>query len=55
MTLKEVQDRLKPMNLVAVAEATGVNYYAVVRLANGSTKPQYETVCKIIKWLEEQK
>lgn len=52
MTLLEVRERLKDSNLMAVSKAAGVHYNALYRLMNHSTKPQYETVEKLIKYLE---
>jgi predicted transcriptional regulator len=37
-----------------VAEATGVNYHTITRLANGSAEPGYETVRLIVLYLQER-
>jgi DNA-binding phage protein len=52
MTLNEVRERLKDSNLMAVSKAAGVHYNALYRLMNESTNPQYETVQKLISYLE---
>jgi DNA-binding phage protein len=52
MTLSDVRERLKDSNLMAVSKAAGVHYNALYRLMNESTNPQYETVQKLISYLE---
>lgn len=52
MTLDEVREKLKPMNVSFVSRQTGVHKNAIYRLMNGTTEPKYETVQKIINWLE---
>lgn len=54
MTLDQVKAQLKDMNLKAVADASGVHYNAVYRLVNGGTNPSYETVQKIVSYLENR-
>lgn len=51
MTLEEIKDRLKHSNLKAVASASGVHYNALYRLMNGGTNPSYETVRKLIDYI----
>lgn len=53
MTINEIRARLKPMNLKAVARESGVHYNAIYRLMNGGTSPAYETVQKIVTYLEK--
>lgn len=52
MTLNQVRAKLRPMNLAVVAKETGVHYNSVYRIVNGSINPKYETVQKIVMWLE---
>lgn len=54
LSLEEIRDALKPMNLRVVSRESGVSYNAVVRLAGGSTNPAYDTVQKIVAFLEKQ-
>lgn len=53
-TLEEIRAILRLMNLKKVSEGTGLHYNAVLRIAKGETSPSYETVQRIIKYLEEQ-
>ena len=55
MTLYEIKAKLHPMNLKTVASESGVHYNAIYRLMKGSTEPKYETVQKLVKWLEKNK
>ena len=52
MELDEIRTLLDDMNLRAIAEATGVSYNKLTRLANGSAAPRYDTVIRVIKYLE---
>lgn len=52
LTLDEIKDRLKDMNLMRVASKAGIHYNALYRLANGGTNPSYETVQKLIAYLD---
>ena len=52
MTLDEVREKLKPMNVSFVSRQTGVHKNAIYRLMKGTTEPKYETVQKIINWLD---
>ena len=54
MTLGQIRDALSDLNLTKVAEATGVNYHTITRLANGSAEPGYETVRLIVIYLQER-
>jgi len=54
MTLGQIRDALYDLNLAKVAEATGVNYHTITRLANGSAVPGYETVRLIVLYLQER-
>jgi len=53
MTLEQLKMKLKPMNLSIVAKESGVHYNSVCRIVNGSISPKYETVQKLVKWLED--
>lgn len=53
LTLDQIRDRLKDMNLMAVSKGAGVHYNAIYRLANGGTKPSYEVVQKIVAYLQK--
>lgn len=52
ITLDEIKRQLKDMNLRAVSRGAGVHYNALYRLVNGETNPSYETVHKIVSYLE---
>ena len=54
MTLGQIRDALSDLNLTKAAEATGVNYHTITRLANGSAEPGYETVRLIVLYLQER-
>ena len=54
MTLGQIREALADLNLTRVAEATGVNYHTVARLANGSAEPGYETVRLIVLYLQQR-
>jgi len=54
MTLKQLQQRLKPLNLKYVARATGISYSTIYNLANGGQRVSFPVVQQLIEWLEEQ-
>ena len=54
MTLQQIREALNDLNLTRVAEATGVNYHTIVRLANGNAEPAYETVRLIVLYLQQR-
>ena len=54
MTLKQLQDRLKPLNLKYVARATGISYSTVYSLANGGQRVSFPVVQLLIDWIEAQ-
>ena len=54
LTLPQIREALADRNLTKVSEATGVNYHTIVRLANGSAEPSYETVRLIVLYLQQQ-
>lgn len=53
MTLEEVKERLKPMNLQYVARETGIHGNVLYRICKGQRNPSYATVKKISDWLED--
>lgn len=53
-TLDEIRSILAIMNLRKVAEGSKVHYNAIQRIAKGDTNPSYDTVQKIVKYLENQ-
>lgn len=54
MELKQIVHKLQTRNLAQIARDTGVSHIAIHNIKTGkTTKPQYETVRKIVKWLEE--
>lgn len=50
--LDKIREILKPMNLKAVSEASGVPYNTVYRLAKTDADPSYSTVKAISDYLE---
>ncbi|MCA2929450.1 MAG: helix-turn-helix transcriptional regulator [Microcystis sp. M018S1] len=52
MTLEQIKTMLADRNIRAVSKAAGVHPNAVYRLMNGSTNPRYDTVQKLIAYLQ---
>lgn len=52
--LSEIRAILQILDLRKVADGTGLHYNTLHRIANDQTNPSYETVQKIIKYLEDQ-
>lgn len=52
MTLDEVRKQLKDRNLLAVAKEVKLHPNCVYRLAKGKTNPRYETVQKLVNYLQ---
>lgn len=52
LTLNEIREQLKDRNLMMVANKAGVHYNALYRLMKGGNKPSYETVRKVVSYLE---
>ena len=50
--IEELRQRLAPYNLTRVAEQSGVDKHTLYRLMNERSRPTYETVRKLIKWME---
>lgn len=55
LTIEEIKEMLKPMNLKAVSEASGVPYNTVYRLAKTNADPSYSTVKALSDYLESWK
>lgn len=54
LTLLQIREALADRNLSKISDATGVNYHTILRLANGSAEPSYETVRLIVLYLQQQ-
>lgn len=53
MTLEEIKKKLETRNCLEVSKKSGVSYYLIRQIANGSTKnPSYGDVVKLINFLE---
>lgn len=52
MTLEQIRENLKDRNLSAVADATGIHRNAIYRLMSGRANPSYETVRRLVEYLE---
>lgn len=52
MTLDEIRRQLEDRNIQAVARATGIHPNAIYRIMRGKSRPLYETVEKLRKYLE---
>ena len=55
LTIEEIKEMLKPMNLKAVSEAAGVPYNTVYRLAKTNADPNYSTVKALSDYLQSWK
>src|SRR5690554_1728787 len=51
-TLPEIREMLKDQNLRRIAERADVHYNTVYRIANGGTSPTYESVRKVVEYME---
>lgn len=55
LTVKQIHNRLKHMNIKAVSQESGVNYNTVRFIAIGKVKnPHYDTVEALSKFFEER-
>lgn len=52
MTLDDIRKQLEDRNIQAVARGAGIHPNAIYRLISGKTRPMYETVEKLRKYLE---
>jgi len=50
--INELKTMLKAMNLMHVSKGSGVNYGRVWRMVHTDTQPSYDTVQKIVKYIE---
>jgi DNA-binding phage protein len=50
--LDDLREKLKDRNLKMVAEGAGVHYNALYRLMNERARPSYETVKRLVQYLE---
>lgn len=55
MTLEQVQQRLKPMNLRVVSSETGLKYGLLWKTVNHKMRVQYDVVKKLSDYLESQR
>lgn len=51
MTLDQIKTMLADRNIRAVSKAAGVHPNAVYRFMNGTTNPKYDTVQRLIAYL----
>lgn len=55
LTMEEIKEKLKDRTLTKVAEATGLSYPTVWKIANeANERTEYNTVKKISDYLEAQ-
>ena len=54
MTLDEIKQRLKPMNLRAISSDTGIKYAILWRTINQKTRVAYDVVKILSDYLEHQ-
>lgn len=52
--LKEIRTALEDSNLKAVAEKTGVHQNTIYRIMSGETNPSYETVMKLVDYINNK-
>jgi hypothetical protein len=52
MTLEQVQERLKPMNLRVVSSVTGIKYGLLWKTVNQKMRVNYDVVKKLSDYLE---
>lgn len=55
LTIEEIQERLKDMNLKAVSYHSKVAYAVVIKIKNGGEKCRYSSVKKVSDYLESRK
>ena len=56
LTLKEIIDKLQDRSIKVVAEAVGLHYFTVLKIAKGrAEKPAYATIEKLSKYFEREK
>jgi hypothetical protein len=52
MTLEQVQERLKPMNLRVVSSVTGIKYGLLWKTVNQKMRVNYDVVKRLSDYLE---
>jgi len=52
LTIEEVKQKLRPMNLQHVSRETGIHGNILYRIMKGQRSASYETVKKLSDWLE---
>lgn len=55
LTLEEIQTRLEPMNIQAVAKATRLHPNTIYRIANNIGSPLYTVIKRLSDYLEGSK
>ncbi len=55
LSLEQIKEMLKPMNLKAVSEASGVPYNTLYRFAKTDADPSYRTVKAVSDYLQNWK
>lgn len=56
MSPDQLREALSDRIIATVAERTGLNYFTVLRIANGTTKnPGYSTMAKLERYLKGKK
>jgi hypothetical protein len=54
LTLEQVQERLKPMNLRVVSNESGIKYGLLWKTVNQKMRVNYEVVKRLSDYLESQ-
>ena len=55
LTIEQIQERLKDMNLKAVSYHSCVSYSTVVKISKGAEDCRYSSVKKVSDYLEKRK
>lgn len=50
--IDDLRKKLETHNLTKVAEQAGVDKHTLYRLMNERSRPAYETVKKLVEWME---
>lgn len=54
LEVEEIRQRLKNHNLSKVAVAAGVDKHTLYRLMNERSRPAYDTVKRLVEWMESE-
>ncbi len=54
MEIEDLKKKLKTHNLSKVAEQSGVDKHTLYRLMSERSRPSYETVKKLVEWMESE-